>query len=105
MMTAIYLSMFLLGGLACWSLSRVIDTRYWFVFIGIALFGYIVHGFMLDPAIGHPPWRDDEMSNTLADVDLYVRALSWFSFSLTIAGAIFGGLSLHRYRVNKSSNE
>lgn len=84
--------MTILGGLACWALFRVLKPGYWYVLIGISIFGYIIHGFVLDPAIGYPPWQDHDHFISLDNVSLFARLLSWFTHTVFIAGAVFGGL-------------
>lgn len=104
MVTIVYLTMFALGALLCWLLYKTLHARYWFILILIALSGYMVHGFILDPEIGYPPWQDNERTDSSIDAGLFIRAISWFSYSLTIAGVVFGVLLVARNRANRSSS-
>lgn len=79
--------------------------KHWYVFIVVAIFALIVHGFILDPLIGFPPWLDNESSPILENTSLFIRATSWFTGGVTTIGAIFGGLTLKKYYENKTSNK
>ena len=98
--------MFVLGGLVCWTLSKVLNPRYWYVILCLGIIGYIVHGIVLDPLIGYPPWRDHNSAISLENVSLIYRAISWFSFSVIISGSVFGGSLFTRHKIkNETSNK
>ena len=105
MLIALYFAMFVAGVLVCWAVSRMLKPEYWYVLIIMAVLGYLVNGFVFDPAIGYPPWQDDVRASSLANVGLVARAISWFSFSVIISGVSFSAWLLKQRHSSESSNK
>ncbi len=98
MLTALYLALIAAGVLGGFIMKMFIRPKHWYALLALGLVAFIIHGVLLDPRIGYPPWSDGERAELLKDISLDVRIVSWFSFGVVWGCVGAAGQLLRRQR-------